>query len=107
MQGWITRNQRLHASKIVGIDGLLELSDLLQGLDVGFEFRPARKPIETCDLELRVANGCCGARLEQIPGLLFQMSEIGSFGQWAWCPVWVSRDGDLLSTIRPVSAHSG
>ena len=56
MQRRATRHHSLDARDVVGIDCLLELPDLLEGLDVSLELRPARKPVETRDLELRIGE---------------------------------------------------
>src|SRR5439155_537004 len=66
MQGWIACHEELDALEIVAIDGLLELADFLQGIDVGLEFRPTGKPLETCDFELRVGKRFRATRHEKI-----------------------------------------
>src|SRR5438034_5655961 len=105
MQLRVARHHRLHANDVVGVDSLLELPDLLQGLDVSLELRPARKPVEPRDLELRIGDRCRRAGFEQVLGLVLQMAEIGTVGKRAWRPMRISRHSDLLSSKRPVSAH--
>src|SRR5207245_7871090 len=76
MQGWIACHEELDALEIVAIDGLLELADFLQGIDVGLEFRPTGKPVETCDFELRVGKRFRATRHEKIFGLILQLAEV-------------------------------
>src|SRR2546429_6928051 len=78
MQGWIACHEELDALEIVAIDGLLELADFLQGIDVGLEFRPTGKPVETCDFELRVGKRFRATRHEKIFGLILQLAEVGA-----------------------------
>ena len=80
MQRRVARHHGLDAIDVVGVDSLLELPDLLEGVDVSLELRPARKPVETRDLELRIGDRCRGAGLEQVLGLVLQMAEIGRSG---------------------------
>ena len=105
MQRRVARHHGLDAIDVVGVDSLLELPDLLQGVDVSLELRPARKPVETRDLELRIGDRRRGAGLEQVLGLVLQMAEIGAVGKRAWCLWVIDRHGDLLSSKRPLSAH--
>src|SRR5229473_4174209 len=105
MQRRVARHHRFHVNDVVGVDSLLELSDLLEGLDVSLELRPARKPVETRNLELRIGDRCCRAGLKQVLGLVLQVAEIGSVGKRAWLLLWISRHSDLLSSNRPLSAH--
>ena len=105
MQRRVARHHGLDANDVVGVDSLLELPDLLEGVDVSLELRPARKPVETRDLELRIGDRCRRAGLEQVLGLVLQMAEIGTVGKRAWRPLRISRQSDLLSSKRPVSAH--
>ena len=84
MQRRVARHHGLDASDVVGVDSLLELPDLLEGLDVSLELRPTRKPVETRDLELRIGDRCRRAGLEQVLGLVLQMAEIGTVGKRAW-----------------------
>jgi hypothetical protein len=60
------------------------LPDFFQGVDVSLELRPAGKPVETRHLELRIGDRCRRARLEQVLGLVLQMSEIGTVGKRTW-----------------------
>src|SRR4030095_11249673 len=99
--------QGLDAIDVVGVDSLLELSNLLEGIDVSLELRPARKPVETRNLELRIGDRRCCSSLEQVLGLVFQMAEIRAVGKRA-CTLWViGRHGDLLSFETPVVRTSG
>src|SRR5947207_1573589 len=66
VQGRVARHHGLDANDVVGVDGLLELPDLREGGDVSLELRPAREPIETRDLELRIGDRRRRAGLEQI-----------------------------------------
>ena len=86
VQRRVARHQALDAIDVVGVDRLLELPDLLQGLDVSLELRPTRKPIETRDLELRIGDRFGRAGLQQILGLVLQMAQIGTVGKRAWGP---------------------
>ncbi len=92
---------------VVGVDCLLELPELLEGLDMSLELGPTRKSIETCDLKLGIGERCGRAGLEQILGLVFEVAQIRTVGKRAWCLVRISRHSDLLSSKRPVSAQSG
>ena len=83
VQRRVARHQGLDAIDVVGVDSLLELPDLLQGVDVSLELRPARKPVETRDLELRIGDRRRGASLEQVLGLVLQMAEIRAVGKRA------------------------
>jgi hypothetical protein len=65
-------------SRSFAIDGLLELPDFLEGIDVGLELRPTGKPIETCDLKLRVGEGFRATRQEKIFGLILQVAKVGA-----------------------------
>ena len=56
VQRRVARHHGLDANDVVGVDRLLELPDLLERLDVSLELRPARKPVETRDLELRIGE---------------------------------------------------
>jgi hypothetical protein len=71
-----------------GVDRQLELPDLLQGVDVSLELRPARKPVATRDLKLRIGDRRRLASLEQVIGLILQMAQIRAVGQRACC-FWV------------------
>ncbi len=98
VQRRIARHQRLDAIDVVGVDRLFELPYFLEGLDVRLELRPAREAILPGDLELCVRDrGRLSARA-QIPGLVLQMTEIGTFGQ---------RHGETPFITTPASAHSG
>ena len=59
---------------------------------MGLELGPTRKPVETCDLELRIGERCRPARFKQILGLVLQMAEIGAIGKSLWVPVVDSVD---------------
>ena len=107
MQRRVARHHGFDAIDVVVVDSLLELPDLLQGVNVSLEFRPARKPVKARDLELRIAERRCGAVLEQVLGLVLQMAEIRAVGKRARCLWVIARDGSLLSSKRPVSAQSG
>ena len=85
MKRRVARHHGLDAIDVVGVDSLLELPDLLEGIDVSLELRPTRKPVETRDLELRIGERCRRASLEQVLGLVLQMAKIGAIGKWAWC----------------------
>ncbi len=50
VQRWVAGHESLDALQVVGIDGVLELTELLERIHVGLELRPARKAIETGDL---------------------------------------------------------
>jgi hypothetical protein len=89
VQRRVARHHGLDAHDVVAIDCLLELPDLLEGLDVSFELRPAREPVETRDLELRIGERCCRAGLEQVLGLVLQVAEIRTVGKRAWRLLWV------------------
>jgi hypothetical protein len=65
---------------------------------VSFELRPAREPVETRDLELRIGERCCRAGLEQVLGLVLQVAEIRTVGKRAWRLLWISRH----SSFRPI-----
>ena len=56
MQYRIARHHGLDALDVVGVDRLLELAGLLEGLDVCLELGPTRKPVETRGLELRIGE---------------------------------------------------
>ena len=56
VQRRVARHHGLDALDVVGVDCLLELPDLLEGLDVSLELGPTRKPVETRDLELRIGE---------------------------------------------------
>jgi hypothetical protein len=84
VQRRVARHQSLDANDVVCIDGLLELPDLLERFDVSLELRPARKPVETRDPELRIGDRCRRAGFEQILGLILQMAETGTVGKWAF-----------------------
>jgi hypothetical protein len=111
VQRGIARHQFFHALKIVAVNGLLELSDFFQRFDVSFQLGPAGKPVELCDLVLRVGERCGLAGFEkvfeQIFGLVFEMAEIRTIRQRAWSFWGIGRHGDLLSWLRPLSAPSG
>src|SRR4029077_3935044 len=107
VQRRVARHQGLDTNNVVGVDSLLELPDLLERFDVSLELRPARKPVEKRDLELRIGDRFRRAGLEQILGLVLQMAEIGTVGKWALPRLWIGRHCDLLSSKRPVSAQSG
>src|SRR4029077_15726753 len=68
------------------------------------ELRPARKPIETGNLELRVGQRHSIAVLEQILGLIFQMPEVGTIGERTRRVRRMGRQSDLLSLHCPSSA---
>jgi hypothetical protein len=51
---------------------------------MSLELRPARKPVETRDLELRIGDRFRRAGLEQIFGLILKMAETGTVGKWAF-----------------------
>src|SRR5208282_5604476 len=71
---------------------------------MGLQLWPARKPVETRDLELRVRQRFSAAGLEQVLGLILQMPEIGAVRKRA-CHFWgMGRHCDLLSSNRPLSA---
>jgi hypothetical protein len=70
VQRRVARHHGLDSNSVVGVDSLLKLPDLLKGLDVSFELRSARKPIETRDLELRFRDRCSRSGLEQVFGLV-------------------------------------
>jgi hypothetical protein len=95
VQRRVARHQGLDANDVVGVDSLLELPDLLEGVDVSLELRPARKPVETRDLKLRIGDRCGRTGLEQVLGLVLQMAEIGTVGKRAWR---IGRQSDLLSS---------
>ncbi len=78
MQSRIAAHKGFHALEVVGIDGVLELSDRFERIDVSLQLRPAGKSIETGNLELRISERPSVTRLEQILGLIFQMPEIGT-----------------------------
>src|SRR5215472_16890288 len=65
------------------------------------ELGPTRKPVEACDLELRIGERCRPACSEQVLGLITQMAEIGTIRKRLWGPVWFGRHSDLLSSNRP------
>src|SRR5580693_2006057 len=46
VQGRVTSHESLDALEIVGVDGVLEVAELLERLDVGFELWPTGKSIE-------------------------------------------------------------
>jgi hypothetical protein len=77
----IARHESFHAIDVVGVDGLFQLPNLLQRIDVCLELRPARKSVAASDLELRICDRRRGASLEQVPGLVFQVAEIGAVGK--------------------------
>jgi hypothetical protein len=77
MQRRVARHHGLDANDVVCVDSVLELPRLFEEFDVSLELRPARKPVETRDLELRVGDRCCRACLEQVFGLVLQMAETG------------------------------
>ena len=52
MQFRIASHHRLDAREVVGINGELQLADLLDGVHVPFELGPAGEAVETCDLKL-------------------------------------------------------
>ncbi len=105
MQRRIALHEGFDTLEVVGIDGLFELPDLLERIDVDLQLWPARKPIATSNLELRVGKRHSTAALEQILGLIFQMSEIGTIGERTRCVLGMGRHSDLLSLHRPSSAH--
>src|SRR6266705_770127 len=78
MQGRVACHEELDALEIVTVDGPLELADFLEGIGVGLELRPAGKPMETCDLELRVGKGFRATGHEKIFGLILQVAEVGA-----------------------------
>jgi hypothetical protein len=78
VQRWVAGHKSLDSIEIVGVNRLLELPDFLDRFDVRFELRPARKPIETCDLELRFGERAYASRFQQVLGLVLEMPEIGS-----------------------------
>src|SRR5437899_8297116 len=104
MQRRIMRHEGFDARGVVGIDGLLELSDHFERIDVGFQSWPARKSIETCNFELRLGERCGAAGSEQILGLILQMAEVGTIGERTRCVLRTGRHCDLLSLHRPLSA---
>src|SRR5438874_2583042 len=73
MQGRVACHEELDALEIVTVDGPLELADFLEGIGVGLELRPAGKPMETCDLELRVGKGFRATGHEKIFGLILHV----------------------------------
>ena len=78
MQARIACHEELDALEIVAIDGLLELPDFLEGIDVSLELWPTGKPIETCDFDLRVGKGFRATRHEKILGLILQVAKVGA-----------------------------
>jgi hypothetical protein len=56
VQRRVARHHGLNAHDVVAIDCLLELPDLLEGLDMSLELGPTRKPVEARDLELRIGE---------------------------------------------------
>jgi hypothetical protein len=56
VQRRVARHHGLDANHVVGVDGLLELPDLLERFDMSLELGPTRKPVETRDLELRIGE---------------------------------------------------
>src|SRR6516225_2635139 len=68
-------------SRSFAIDGLLELPDFLEGIDVGLELRPTGKPVETCDLKLRVGEGFRATRQKKIFGMILQVAKVGALGK--------------------------
>src|SRR5260370_866283 len=105
VQRRVARHHGLDANTVIGVNRLLELPDLLEGLYVSLELRQAGKPVEARDLELRIGDRCRRAGLEQILGLVLQMAEIGAVGETAWLRLRVTRHSDLLSSKCPLSAH--
>jgi hypothetical protein len=104
VQRRVARYHGLHPLDVVGVDCLLELPDLFEGLNVSLELEPTRKPIKTRDLELRIGQRCRLTGLKQIFGLVLQMTEIGTVGKKTRAPMGIRRHSDLLSSNRPVSA---
>ena len=52
----VADHQLLDPLDVVGVDGLLELTDRLQGFDLGFELGPARKAVLPGNLQLCVGK---------------------------------------------------
>ena len=104
VQRRVVGHKRFDAFDVVGVDRLLEAPDLLERIDMGLELRPARKPIETGDFELRIGERFSAAGLEQILGLVLQMAKIGMFGKLAWYFLGICRHSELLSSKSPLSA---
>jgi hypothetical protein len=71
VQRRIASHKSFDSTKIVAVNGLFELPDLLCRFDVSFEFGPACKPIETRDLKLRLSERFCASRFQQVLGLVF------------------------------------
>jgi hypothetical protein len=82
-QSRVASHEVLDAIEIICVDGLLELADLLEGIDMTLELRPTGEPIETGDLELRVSERVRTTGFEEILGLLLQVAKIGTFGKRA------------------------
>ena len=65
MQRRVARHHGLDARDVVSVNCLLELPDLLEGLDMSLELGPTRKPVEARDLELRIGERCRRACLSR------------------------------------------
>jgi hypothetical protein len=74
-------HQLLDPLEVVGVDGLLELSDRLQRFDMGFELGPARKAVLPGNLKLRVGKRRRSACSEQVLGLVLEMPQVGMLGK--------------------------
>jgi hypothetical protein len=78
VQRRVVSHHCLDTRDVVTIDCLLELTNLVEGLDMSLKLGPTRKPVEARDLELGIGERCRRTRLKQILGLVLQMAEIGT-----------------------------
>src|SRR5215470_2330378 len=101
MQLRVAAHQSRDLAEVVAVNGLLELPDFLERIDVSLELWPAGESIQTGNLKLRVGDRPGGAGFQQILGLVLEMAEIGTFGKGARRALGIGRHCSLLSSSRP------
>ena len=106
MKSRVASHEVFDAIEIVGVNGLLQLANFLEGIDVGFEFRPAGEAEETSDLDLGIGKRFCATGLEKILGLIFQVAEIRTFGKRARLVGRIGRHATSFH-LTPVVRKSG
>src|SRR5690349_8564362 len=111
VQNRVASHEVFDALEIVGVDGLLELADFLQGVNMSFELGPTVEAVETSDFELRSGERFCLTGLDKVLSLILQVAKIGAFGKQSFTkperkglPGRIGRHATSFHQKRPLSA---